>query len=159
MGIEHLLGKRTGRPRGTKSTPAGLRDARWVNRNLGREGVIPPTPLAERLLALAREAPDRFAVCLATMEADHRNRGSIGLPVSGTDTAEGACPLRVKSVFVSWETLRPTILGPRGLFPGDARLLRCVPETRSGMVGVLFIVGSQAYSPVPSDKPIPELKF
>src|SRR5436309_9031086 len=69
MGLEHLNGKRTGRPRGVKSAPRWQRDVRWVYRNLGNAGARPPSELARRLLALALEHPDRFVACLAHLES------------------------------------------------------------------------------------------
>lgn len=69
MGIQHLTGKRTGRPRGTKNTPPWVRDARWAYQNLGNLDAAPPSPLAGRLLDLGREQPDRLAVCLAAIDA------------------------------------------------------------------------------------------
>src|SRR5438067_12975474 len=69
MGLEHLNGKRTGRPKGVKSAPRWQRDVRWVYRNLGNADAKPPSELAGRLLALAQEHPDRFVACLAKLDA------------------------------------------------------------------------------------------
>jgi hypothetical protein len=65
MGMEHLEGKRTGRPRGSKSRPAWVRDVRWAHKHLGQSGATPPTPLAGLLLNLGCEHPDRLVACLA----------------------------------------------------------------------------------------------
>jgi hypothetical protein len=69
MGVDHLQGKRTGRPRGSSSTPAWVRDLHWAERHLGDPDAVPPSPLAGRLLALARDQPDRFLACLALRDA------------------------------------------------------------------------------------------
>jgi hypothetical protein len=46
MGLQHLEGKRTGRPRGSKTSPLVDRDVRWAYRNLGTPDAVPPSPLA-----------------------------------------------------------------------------------------------------------------
>jgi len=68
MGVEHLQGKRTGRPRGSKSRP-WVRALGWAYRNMDKPDAEPPTPLAARLLALARADMAAFLRCLAALEA------------------------------------------------------------------------------------------
>src|SRR5262245_56430126 len=69
MAIEHLIGRRTGRPSGSRSAPRWLRALRWAERNLGRPEAEPPSALAALLVAFGREHPDRFVTCLAMVEA------------------------------------------------------------------------------------------
>jgi hypothetical protein len=67
MGVQHLEGKRTGRPKGSKSSPVWVRAARWALANLDYPDAVPPSPLAGRLLALGRESPDRLVLCLEAL--------------------------------------------------------------------------------------------
>jgi hypothetical protein len=64
--------KKTGRPKGSRNAPPGLRAARWAVRHLADEGAVPPTALAARMLAMAREEPDRFALYLDQAEMQVR---------------------------------------------------------------------------------------
>jgi hypothetical protein len=70
VGLEHLEKKRTGRPKGSKTSPAWVRALRWAERNLGKPDAEAqaPSELARYLLALGREHPDRFLACLALLE-------------------------------------------------------------------------------------------
>jgi hypothetical protein len=68
MGVEHLKGKRSGRPRGSKSAPPWKRDALWVYRNFSKADAEPPSSFAARLLAQAREQPDRLLTALALLD-------------------------------------------------------------------------------------------
>jgi hypothetical protein len=79
MGVDHLQGKRTGRPRGAKTTPPYIRAARWAYENLDVADAVPPSPLAARLIAFWRKRPDRLVVYMATLDemkrkADGRKR-------------------------------------------------------------------------------------
>jgi hypothetical protein len=76
MSVEHLEGKRTGRPRGSKSSPLWLRAARWALRNLDSPDAVPPSALARRLVALGRKRPDRLVLCLDTLEAARQKRAA-----------------------------------------------------------------------------------
>src|SRR5260221_14723874 len=69
MGLKDVEGKRTGRPRGSKSRPPWIRAARWAIKNLDNPDAVPPTPLARRLVALGREQPESLVICLATLDA------------------------------------------------------------------------------------------
>ncbi len=94
MSLAHLQGKRSGRPRGSRSAPAWLRAARWASENLDDANAVPPTPLAGRLLAMGREHPDRLAVCLAKLSAmeraEHRRLNRAIVPTeSVSKKAEG----------------------------------------------------------------------
>src|SRR4051812_10794613 len=83
MGLQDLVGKRSGRPRGSKTTPAWIRAARWAFDNLDNPDSVAPSRLAERLLALGRKHPDRLIVCLARLDALRQKadlRSSRGSP-------------------------------------------------------------------------------
>ena len=68
MGVAHLADKRSGRPKGSKNTPAWARDVRWVYKHVGDADAQPPTIYARLLLAQARERPDLLAPLLALLE-------------------------------------------------------------------------------------------
>src|SRR5262249_52231764 len=75
MGLKHLQDNRTGRPRGSKNSPAWVRDVRWAYKHLGRPDAVPPTALAGLLVALGREHPDQFVSCLATADGAAERKG------------------------------------------------------------------------------------
>jgi hypothetical protein len=72
MSISHVNGHRTGRPKGSKSTPAWVRALNWAERNLGNPGAVPPTVLAAKMLQLAQDRPELFVRCLALRDAPQR---------------------------------------------------------------------------------------
>src|SRR5438552_16411764 len=97
MGVEHLQGKRTGRPRGSKSTPAWARDVRWVQKHLGQPAATPPTPLAGLLLNLGREHPEKFVACLTLADpllpqAAPPERDADVTPPQDTGSEDGRSP-------------------------------------------------------------------
>jgi hypothetical protein len=78
VSVDHLVGKRTGRRKGSKSRPHWQRAVRWVERYLGDPDAKPPSPLAGRLLALANQDMAGFLRCLATLDRqdDDGNRNA-----------------------------------------------------------------------------------
>src|SRR5436305_9377494 len=61
MGVECIKpGDRTGRPKGSKSTPRWVRALNWAERNYGTPGAVPPNALAARFLEMAQERSDLF---------------------------------------------------------------------------------------------------
>jgi hypothetical protein len=97
MGVDHLQGRRTGRPRGAKTTPPYIRAARWAYENLDVADAVPQSALAARLLAFWRKRPDRLVVYMATLDemkrkADERKRARRRPRLSGalapTDSSE-----------------------------------------------------------------------
>ena len=126
MGLQHLEGKRTGRPRGSKTSPPLDRDVRWAYRNLGTSDAVPPSPLAGALLTLGREYPDRFAACLAALASIDRRermatepdkqRSTGGSPAATDSDADdqgiAAEPVRAKRVFVPAPALKPFLSKP-----------------------------------------------
>ncbi len=68
MSVDHLADKRTGRPRGSKSTPPWVRDARWAYRHFADESAVPPSPFAARLVAQARVNPGTLLHALVVLD-------------------------------------------------------------------------------------------
>jgi hypothetical protein len=93
MGVEHLVGKRSGRPKGSKSRPPWVRDLLWAYRNLGKPDAVPPSPLAAGLAALGRERPEQLVACLALADGLGR-QGQAADPGERTDgkPGDGAVP-------------------------------------------------------------------
>jgi ribosomal protein L7/L12 len=96
MGTEHLKDKRSGRPPGARSRLPWIRDVRWAYRSIGKPDAQPPTAFAGLLLALARDHPERFAVCLAQvdvvrLEEQRRDRGT-GNAAGDTSHPAGNAP-------------------------------------------------------------------
>ncbi len=69
MGLQHLEGKRSGRPRGARTTPQWVRAVRWASKYLGDLDAVPPSDLAGRLVTMGREHPDKLIHCLALVDA------------------------------------------------------------------------------------------
>jgi hypothetical protein len=81
MGVEHLQGKRTGRPRGSKNLPRWVRYVAWAEKNVGRTDATPPSPFAAFLRAMAREEPDKFVSYLVGADAVRSGKQvTAGLP-------------------------------------------------------------------------------
>jgi hypothetical protein len=178
MGVDHLQGKRTGRPRGSKTTPAWVRDLRWAERHLGRPDAAPPSPLAARLLALGREQPDKFLACLALRDARGRRaappRGpappaDLGPPgpAGCTPTPAGDRPRRVRVLVMPLEYLVSSLTGggpvPRVRnLPAAFQVAECAAgwdrEAGGRWRRVLRVTLASADFPeVPPGAPVPEL--
>ena len=91
MGVEHLVGKRTGRPKGSKTTAPWRRDLLWAYRNLGQPDAVAPSVLAAGLAALGREHPERLAALLLRMERAG-GRGTAPAARVGSPPVRGAAP-------------------------------------------------------------------
>ena len=70
MALKDLEGKRTGRPRGARTTSRLRRDAAWAYRHLDHPDARPPSPGAKMWAQLAREEPGRFLSCVALLEGE-----------------------------------------------------------------------------------------
>jgi hypothetical protein len=163
MRVEHLDGKRTGRPRGSRSTPAWVRDLRWAGRHLGDPEAAPPSPLAGRLLAWGREQPDRFLACLAPRDAD-----AAAPPRFEERPAAlaGDRPRRVETLAVPLHHLVGQLVGS-GPIPAVVNLPRgfavvgCAIATAvaggAPQRSLRLTVASAAFAAVPPGAPIPEL--
>jgi len=147
-------GKKIGRPKGAKSAPPGLRAARWVRRHLGDEAAVPPSPLAARLLALAREEADRFALFLDQAEMQARPWGGVGGP------AQGASSRRVRKLVLSGRQAMDFWQGTRlswmQALPPDLRVIEWRMTRPGHGGGWVLTIESPTLSPVPEGQPVPE---
>jgi hypothetical protein len=170
MGLEHLQDKRTGRPRGSKSSPRWLRDAHWAYRNLGKPDSEPPTALAGLLVALGREHPDRFAACLATLDsqmpkAGKQDRDADDAPLNGSGETErrgvdDGRPQRLKTVTVReadlFALLRKQDGGCKPNPPADAYVVAC--KSDSSQRTVVLTISSVTFPEVAEGEPVPYLE-
>lgn len=176
MGLKDLEGKRTGRPRGSKSTPAWVRDLRWTSRNLGNPDAEPPSELARCLLALGREHSDRFLACLAILDglgpkADQRDREASDRTERQSNPAEGLAdrreqngnraprtsgqPLRLRRVSLAEQDVVFLLARYRANLPHDCKVVGCAVDPVRG--GVVFTLTSETFPPVTEGEPVPEL--
>lgn len=162
MGVDHLQDKRTGRPPGSKSTLAWLRDVRWAYRNVGKPDAEPPSAFAGLLVALMREHPDRFLTCLALAEAQvlnrERKRMAKGMPSSVV--LDDGQPRRLMRLTL-WETSLFTVLrGGTGRWvygiPADAHVVACEADTSQR--ALRLVIRSVTFPEVAEGEPIPELE-
>jgi hypothetical protein len=149
MGVQHLEGKRSGRPRGSKSRP-WLRALRWACRNLHRPNAVPPTPLAEHYLALGRERPDQFLACLATLDKKPPPQPETGFRAPCTD--------RLMVLFWPLRHLTHRLTQRKGAMvvnlPRDYRIVDCrVDPARDG---VLYLIWSGYFDQVLGGGLVPE---
>jgi hypothetical protein len=171
MGIKDLEGKRTGRPRGAKTTSRVRRDILWAYRNLGNPDAKPPSPGAKLWADLARQQPGQFLACLVRFEtaegqdlASEGEGAGPGREMDGTGGATGngwggKPPQRVRKLFVDADHLitRLTSDGsawvsnlPRGAYVVGG-------ETDPSRDGIVFTIHSDTFPPVAEGEPIPEI--
>lgn len=167
MGIEHLEGKRTGRPRGSKSSP-WLRDARWAYRNLDNQDAKPPSALSGRLLQLGRKHPDRFAACLARLEAQairlekesHWAQDSSKIGTNGDILEPQSLPRRVKKITIPERKLFSYLREKEEMWlyspPADIHVVSC--ETDPSQRAITLILESVTFPEVAEGEEVPELE-
>src|SRR5262249_11515682 len=68
MGLKDVEGKRSGRPRGAKTSSRVKRDIMWAYRNLANPDAKPPSAGAMLWANLARQQPGHFLACLVQLE-------------------------------------------------------------------------------------------
>src|SRR5262245_21007884 len=92
MGLQHLEGKRTGRPTGSKTTSSVRRDMMWAYQHLDDADAKPPSAGARMWADLARSQPSSFLSCLVSLEAGTqpkaKSEGNLTEPNRKGDTAE-----------------------------------------------------------------------
>jgi hypothetical protein len=179
MGLKDLVGKRIGRPKGSKNAPPWTRAARWALENLDNPAAVPPSPLAGRFLALGREHPDRLAVCLDMLtQAGWKQEGRLAefaspptgrllvLPSSGLVLGfpERPPPAQVEAQKPP-RRLTTVLMRPESSIRGLKRLLcmycssyeieRADDDRSSG--GILLTISSPDFEPVAEDERIPRL--
>jgi hypothetical protein len=174
MGLQHLEGRRTGRRKGGKNSPAWVRDVRWAYKNLGKPDAVAPSEGARYWLTVARERPSEFAAALVQLDRSENRKPVTNEPATGTGPGSrqhndnGATPirriaqrpLRAKSLFLPEDHLRRQFSGERPLsgvtnLPDGFRVVACdVDRTRRGLLLTLL---SEAFEEVAEGEPIPEL--
>jgi hypothetical protein len=151
MGVEHLQGMRTGRPKGSKTSPAWVRALGWAERNLDNTDAVPPSALSGRLLAFGREQPDKFLACLARRDAW---------------TASRCQPRRVKVLNAPLRQLAMCLAngGPLQCLrdvPGGFAVVGCTVETAmiydTPQWVLQLMIESEAFPEVQAGEPIPKL--
>ena len=151
MTVAHLQGKRSGRPRGSRSSSPLRRDLLWVARNLGKDRV-PPSDGAKFWAEIARNEPEKFVAALAALDAarprgDERQTGNL-LAHAGRNLMKLFLPnIALMQVFRQHS---------RRFAPLDGKVGECVLVPARG--GVLLTVSSSEFDPVPEGEPIPELQ-
>jgi hypothetical protein len=147
MAFQDLEGKRTGRPRGAKTSSRVWRDLMWVYRHLNTDAK-PPSPGARLWLELARNNPGEFLRCV--LEADRKASRQT------RETLRAA--RRVRKLFVPWNHLVHYLVGGRA--PTISNLPTCFgclsaayDPVRQGLV---FTIESGTFSPAPVGEEIPE---
>lgn len=156
MPFDHLQGKRSGRPRGSKSSSPVKRDLAWASRNLGKDDVVPPTPGALFWLNLARHDPARFVDAVVAMDAatkrsgeqNRRSEPQPSNPVARAGQRRKTIFLTEKEVCAAFNTFSGTKL------PAGARLVGC--EMVEG--GFNFTVFSKTFERLAEGQPFPELR-
>jgi hypothetical protein len=87
MALKDLIGKRTGRPLGSRTSSRVRRDILWAYNNLDKPDTKPPSPGAQMWAEMARREPDQFLACVARVIGDparrsgwnrHRRRAARG---------------------------------------------------------------------------------
>ncbi len=171
MGLEHLEGKRTGRPRGARTKSRLRRDIQWVYRNLNKPDAQPPSAGAKLWQKLAREQPAMFLECVVRVdtgpaqEAESKVEGEssrLAVEPAGRLTRQSFgvnLPDRVRLLFLGGQYLFYRLIrdGNHKVsnLPQDAHLVGCASDpTRDG---VLLVVYSATFPPVAEDQVIPEL--
>src|SRR5436305_1269771 len=117
MGLKDLEGKRTGRPRGAKTTSRVRRDILWAYRNLDNPDAKPPSPGARMWTELARTQPGHFLACVVKVdtagEREADGEGESGVPSPEPEETGGLTlsllggksPRRLKTMTLCWQTL------------------------------------------------------
>jgi hypothetical protein len=176
MALKDLDGRRTGRPKGSKTTSRVRRDILWAYRNLDKPDAKPPSAGAQLWAALAREQPARFLACVAKLEArapDAGQRDGAAHGPAGRATGAAAAwpnggpvngagwPLRVQRLFVPEQRLTQGLVGEHWLritnLPADCMRI-VASEGDPARRGVWLTIASELFEPVSAGQPIPEFR-
>jgi hypothetical protein len=176
MALKDLDGRRTGRPKGSRTTSRVRRDILWAYRHLDKPGARPPSAGARLWAALAREHPARFLACVARLEAQAPDPGQPNGTTHGLARRDAGVPpaapgggavngagrlLRVKRLFVPGPLLAQCLSGGHGLRVANltADCMRIVAsEADVGREGVWLTIASELFDPVPAGQPVPEFR-
>jgi hypothetical protein len=154
MALEDLNGKRTGRPRGAKTSSRVRRDLMWVYRNL-HTNAKPRSPGERLWLELARTNPGEFLRCV--LGADRRaSRAATSQSADSKEVLSAA--RRVRKLFVPWQHVVQYLAGGRAptvsnLPGGFSCLSAAYDPVRQGLV---LTIESGTFSPAPAGQEIPE---
>lgn len=164
MGVQHLDGRRTGRPRGTRSTPQWQRDMLWVARHLGTD-TVPPSPGARLWSSFATAHPDRFIACiiqLGTQEAKTGSRSSDRPEAAQAENRSAgvtgatniAKPRRQhKTLTLKKDRFQNMLLHQRASVPSDSKVVSVVEQGDK----VIITLFSETFPLVPDGQAVPEL--
>jgi len=151
MSVAHLQHKRTGRPRGSKSSSPLKRDLMWAYRNLGKD-VEPPTDGARYWAKMASEQPEKFVAAMKVL--DETIRRSRDEPQNGKPVARAG--QRLKTVVLTEKELLKILMSRRGWdVPADGKLVGYALNQARGEV--LFTIGSAEFQPLEEEQVVPEL--
>jgi hypothetical protein len=155
MPLEHLQGKRTGRPRGSKSSSPLKRDLRWACRNLGKD-VEPPTAGAKFWSEMARNEPEKFVKAVA--ELDAANGPSRNKPdESQNRKPETYAGQRLKRTFLAERDLLRLLRSFPGVdIPIDSKVVGyALARDRDG---VMLTISAPTFRKLAEGEPIPEMQ-
>jgi hypothetical protein len=109
MSVAHLEGRRTGRPRGSRSTPPWKRDALWAYRHHDDRDAVPPSEFARRLREQAWERPDLLLAALALLDGQPSREEVGGAEIRTADEpTDGVMRLSVSMAgLVAWAQGHP----------------------------------------------------
>ncbi len=156
MGLEHLQGKRTGRPRGARTKSRLRQDIAGAYRNQGKPDAQPPSAGAGLWQKLAREQPAIFLECVVrvdtapeqesenAVEADS-SRPAVDWSSQPTRQSFGMkLPERVRLLFMSGQHLFYRLIGDGSQevsnLPRDTHLVGCASDP--ARYGVLLVIYS-----------------
>ncbi len=178
----HLLGKRTGRPKGTGHRSRLLPDLRWAYETIADPKARPPTAGAQYCKDLALREPVKFLALLGDLEVressqaprptdkrqavlafptDAGRKANVGIEY-GVPRVTGGPPQWVKMMLVHWNYILRALecgTGPPvtlANLPSDYKVVAgAVDLVREGLI---LIVRSNTFAPVGGGDPIPEIK-
>lgn len=116
MALKDLQLKRSGRPKGSKTSPLWVRAARWACENLDNPDAVAPSPLACQLLAFGRKNPHKLAICLAQLDAlchkADKRKGVAGNPAEQKPDSE---KVTANGKPKKSDSISPELLPPLGI--------------------------------------------
>jgi hypothetical protein len=150
MALQDLEGKRTGRPRGAKTSSQVWRDLMWVYRNLDRPDAKPPTNGARMWMDYARTNPGDFLACVLRADVVRDQSQETRKP-----GAPAKPPQRVQMLCVPEDRLINYLKGSRDRritnLPSDCQIVSAVV----GKEGLFLTIRSASFCVVFGDR-IPE---
>jgi hypothetical protein len=154
MSVAHLAGKRTGRPKGVKSTPPWKRDALWAYRHFDDADAVPPSEFARRLRDEGRERPASLLAALVQLDGQSGRENAAGPEVlAGDAPARGVMRFSVPVAgLVNWAMGHPEPLWLSRLPEGCDFKSFVLNRARRRIVVTLR---HTSFPAVPPDHPVP----